>query len=87
MFNEAHLITPHGKVILLTAADYQKVVEALALRPQAFVRPSLTDTRALVKELRGKYARQYPLTQALLDERRLERSREEAKIRRYARHS
>lgn len=87
MFNEAHLVTPHGKVILLTAADYQKVVEALALRPQAFVRPSLADTRALVRELRGKHAGHRSLTQALVDERKRERSREEAKIRRYARHS
>lgn len=55
------------------------------LRQQlAPARPSLVEAQALVRELRGKYATGQSLTQALLDERRQEREREEAKLRRHA---
>lgn len=87
MFTEARLVTPQGTTIILSPLEYQKVSEALALRPLTFVRPSLAEARTLVNELRGKYAGRPSLTTALREERRQEREREEAKARRHARRS
>ncbi len=54
------------------------------VEPYQYPRPSLAEAQALVKELRGKYSTGHSLTQALLDERRKEREREEARSRRHA---
>ncbi|HKZ84870.1 MAG TPA: hypothetical protein VJ793_14545 [Anaerolineae bacterium] len=85
MLTEARLLTPDGQTIILSVTEYQKVLETLAIQMPSLARPSLAKTRALVDELRGKYAVGPSLTQALLEERRRERQREEAKVRRYAR--
>ncbi len=84
MFTEARLVTPHGQTIVLSAAEYAKILAAISVQPPIMARPSLAEVRALVSELRGKYASARSLTQALLDERRQERQREEAKVRCYA---
>lgn len=84
MLTEARLITPQGKTIILSVDQYRKVAEMLAVQePPA--RPSLAEVRSLLEKLRGKYAGGPSLTQALLEERRQEYQREEAKIRRHAR--
>lgn len=87
MFSEARLITPQGTTIILSPLEYQKVSEALALRPLTFVRPSLAEARALVNELRGKYAGRRSLTDALREARHQERERDEAKARHHPRRS
>ena len=86
MLTEARLVTPQGKTIILSSDDYRKVAEMLAVREPP-PRPSPTEARALAIELCGKYADGRSLTQALLEERRKELQREEAKIRRYARNT
>jgi hypothetical protein len=48
----------------------------------SMTRPSPLEMEALIRELRGKYATGRSLTQALLDERRRERQREDAKFHR-----
>jgi hypothetical protein len=82
MFAEARLVTPEGKTIVLSMAEYHKVVEALSLQAP-LARPSPDEARSLAHELRGKYAAGPSLTQALLNERRKEREREENRIRRH----
>jgi hypothetical protein len=84
MFAEALLVTPEGKRIILSVTNYQKVLDMLAIRPQSPPRPSAADIKALVGELRGKYAAGPSLVQALLDERRREREREDAQVHRHA---
>ena len=87
MLTEPRLITPQGKMIVLTPQQYQKVVNSLAINTTYMVRPSRDEVRILLADIVGKYAHKISLTEALLDERRKDREREEAKIRRYARRS
>jgi hypothetical protein len=82
MLAEARLVTPDGKIIILSPRDYQKVIESLVV-PVAPPSAATADVRALVRELRGKYAGGSSLTEALLRERRAELEREEARIRRH----
>jgi hypothetical protein len=85
MSNEPRLITPEGQVVRLSPVEYQRVLAVLIAPPKSPARPLLAETRVLLNELRGKYAAGPSLTQALLNERRREREREAAKLRRYAR--
>ena len=84
MLTEARLMTPEGRTIIISAADYYKVIETLAIRWQAPSRPPLSELRSLVREVHGKYASDVSLTESLLDERRREREREDAKLRHHA---
>ena len=84
MFAEALLVTPEGKRIVLSVTNYQRVLDVLAIRSHSPSRPSSAEVKALVGELRGKYAAGPSLVQALLDERRREREREDAQVRRHA---
>jgi hypothetical protein len=81
---EPRLVTPQGQMIVLTSQQYQQVLKTLAISATPVARPSRTEVRALLAEVTGKYRGKISLTQALLAERRQEREREEAKIRRYA---
>jgi hypothetical protein len=85
MLNEPRLITLQGRVISLSTAEYQKILAVLAVPSVPVTRPSLAEVQGLLNELRGKYIAGPSLTRALLNERRREREREEAKIQRRAR--
>ena len=84
MCSEARLVTPEGRTIVLSAEKYERILDLLSIRPQPPTRVSPSEIRALVDELRGKYAAGSSLTQALLDERRRDREREEARACRHA---
>ena len=86
MLTEARLITPQGKTIILSEDEYRKVAEILAVNEPS-TRPSLSEVKALLAKLHGKYAGGRSLTQALLEERRQEYQREEAKVRRHTPHA
>jgi len=75
------LITPQGATIVLTPELYQTILYIVAVdqpRPEA----SREERRAFIRATFGKYGGTPSLTQALLDERAAERSREEARINR-----
>ncbi|HLE26944.1 MAG TPA: hypothetical protein VI793_02420 [Anaerolineales bacterium] len=82
MLVEPRLITPQGQTIVLTAEQYQKVAALLALREPA-PRPSVEEVRAIIKELQNMFAGGPSLAEILLEERRKDREREEARIRRF----
>lgn len=80
MATPAFLITPEGKTIELAPETYQQIQAMLNFRY------SLENQPRRVAEIRatyGKYAGKTSLTQALLDERKAELAREEAKINRH----
>jgi len=73
----ARLITPKGKTIELTPADYKQIRKLIVKRRAQ---------RASIRTIHagyGKYAMKTSLTQALLAERAAESMREEAKIKRW----
>ena len=81
--NQAQLITPEGKTIVLPEQVYFKVKEFLEEKES-----SKSMTRAqiqqVIKETFGKYTSEYSMTEALLQMRREERALEEAKYARLA---
>ena len=87
MNTEPRLVTPHGQMIVLTPQQYQQVLKTLSISAAPAPRPSRAEVRALLAEVTGKYMGKISLTHALLEERRKDREREEAKIRRYAQRS
>jgi hypothetical protein len=76
MLEAARLITPQGKTIELSPEIYNQVQEILARQPKLSSRARVDQ---VIRATYGKYAGGDSLTQALLDERAAERSREEAK--------
>ncbi|MBI5051708.1 MAG: hypothetical protein HZB17_04545 [Chloroflexi bacterium] len=88
MMTEPRLITPQGQMIVLTQRQYQNVISSLAINATSIMaRPSRDEVRILLADIIGKYAHKVSLTQALLEERRKDREREETKIRYHARRS
>ena len=82
--NQAQLITPEGKTIVLPERVYFRVKEILEEEkpPKQMTRAEIVQ---VIKETCGKYAGKTSMTQALLETRREERAREEAKYARYVR--
>jgi hypothetical protein len=75
----ARLITPQGKRIDLPPDIYRQVRQLLTARSRRRSRARITKT---IRATYGKYAGSTSLTQALLAEHRLERAREDAKLKR-----
>jgi hypothetical protein len=76
MLSEARLVTPEGKIVRLSVAEYQKVSQSLPGRIPSSERPDRTEIMDLDHELQGKYSKGKSPTKALLEERRHERERE-----------
>ena len=79
MAQPARLITPQGKQIDLPPDVYRQVRQLLQVRSRRRSRVRITRT---IRTTYGKYAGGPSLTQALLAERRTERDREDAKLKR-----
>lgn len=79
MVAHARLTTPNGKTIELSAETYQKIQKLLGADIQSEQRPHIAEIRATY----GKYAGKPSLVQTLLEERKAERAREEAKVMRH----
>lgn len=73
------LVTPAGKTIELSPEMYKQIQKILRAR-----KPAMSKAQRLrhIEDTYGKYAGKKSLTQALLEERKAELAREEAKIKR-----
>ncbi len=80
MTQRALLITPQGKQIELPPEIYREVRQLLAAHTRRRTRAQIDRT---LRETYGKYRGGTSLTRALLAERRAERAREEARLKRF----
>lgn len=79
MTTPARLITPEGKTIELAPETYQKIQKLLGSGYSVDAQPQRV---AEIQATYGKYAGKPSLTQALLEERKADLEREEAKLKR-----
>jgi hypothetical protein len=78
MATPARLITPDGKTIELSSEAYQQIKKILDAGYRVEQLPRVSEVRGTY----GKYAGKPSLVKALLEERKAEQAREEAKVKR-----